>query len=207
MTIRVLLADDHSIVRQGVRSVLAPFSDLEILREDAATAEEAVRLARLHRPDALLLDLQFIGGDKRGTEVISALTSTEHPPAVIVLTTYDNDQDVLEAISAGASSYLLKDTPGAEIADAIRRAVSGESVVDQRVQQRLTSDSALTPREREVLVLLARGATNAEISRELFLSQATVKTHLVRIFDKLQARTRTEAVAAARAHGVLRPDG
>lgn len=206
--IRILVADDHAIVRRGLVWVLDAEEDLEVIAE--AEAPEAARdRARLGDVDVVLLDLQFTTSTLRGTAVIPGLRAIEPPPAVVVLTTYDNDQDVLEAMEAGASGYLLKDSPPEELVGAVRRAALGTRVVDARVRSRLDAGdpSALSEREREVLRLVAEGRTNAQIASELFLSQATVKTHLVHVFDKLEARSRTDAVARARARGILRPDG
>lgn len=206
--IRVLLADDHAIVRRGLIAVLGAESDLKVVGE-AATPQEAVLLARSTAPDVVLLDLQFGVGQQRGTDVIPALRQTPSQPAVLVLTTYDNDQDVTAAMDAGAAGYLLKDSPAEELVAAVQRARSGTGAVDPRISQRLRereADTALSARELEVLTRVAAGRTNAQIASDLFLSQATVKTHLVHVFDKLGVTSRTEAVARSRARGILRPE-
>ncbi|GAA1331501.1 response regulator transcription factor [Brachybacterium rhamnosum] len=220
MTCRVLLADDHAIVRRGLLAVLAAEEGIEVVGE-AGTAEAALDLARRVLPDVVLLDLQF-GAGTRGTAVIGPLRALDPPPAVLVLTTYDNDQDVLAAMDAGAAGYLLKDSPAEELATAVRRAGRGAgspgavtasdavgAQLDARIARRLRdrdSPTALSARELEVLALVAAGRSNSAIASELFLSQATVKTHLVHVFDKLAVTSRTEAVAAARERGMLRPE-
>lgn len=206
--IRVLLADDHAIVRRGLIAVLSAEADIEVIG-DAPTPQEALLLARSTSPDVVLLDLQFGVGQERGTTVIPALREVESHPAVLVLTTYDNDQDVTAAMSAGAAGYLLKDSPAEELVAAVRRARSGTETVDARISQRLQrrgEHATLSARELEVLSAVAVGRTNAQIAGDLFLSQATVKTHLVHIFDKLGVTRRTEAVARARQEGILRPE-
>lgn len=218
MTCRVLLADDHAIVRRGLLAVLAAEDGIEVVGE-AGTAEAALDLARRISPDVVLLDLQF-GAGTRGTAVIAPLRALDPPPVVLVLTTYDNDQDVLAAMDAGAAGYLLKDSPAEELAAAVRRAGRGAgspgagtasdavgAQLDPRIARRLRdSPTALSARELEVLALVAAGRSNSAIASELFLSQATVKTHLVHVFDKLAVTSRTEAVAAARERGMLRPE-
>lgn len=206
--IRILLSDDHAIVRRGLSAVLSAEPDLEVVAE-ADRPEEAVLHARSQPVDVVLLDLQYSTSSRRGTEVIPELRALDPAPTVLVLTTYDNDEDVLTAMDAGADGYLLKDSSPEDLAAAVRRAAGGRSALDRRVADRLArrdAEVALSAREREVLVLVAAGRTNAAIAAELFLSQATVKTHLVHIFDKLQARSRTDAVAKARAAGILRPE-
>ena len=204
MTLRVLLADDHAIVRRGLVAVLSAEDGLEVVGE-AGTAEHALEIARRTTPDVVLLDLQF-GGALRGTEVIAPLRALPEPPAVLVLTTYD----VIAAMDAGAAGYLLKDSPAEELAAAVRRAGQGRGAgLDPRIARRLRereAPTALSARELEVLGLVAAGRTNSAIAGELFLSQATVKTHLVHVFDKLGVASRTEAVAAARERGILRPE-
>lgn len=206
--IRVLLADDHAIVRRGLIAVLSAEDGLDVVGE-AETPQEAVLLARSTAPDVVLLDLQFGVGQERGTDVIPALRQAASPPTVLVLTTYDNDQDVTAAMDAGAGGYLLKDSPAEELVAAVRRAADGAGTVDPRISQRLRErhlDTSLSARDLEVLTLVAAGRTNAQIASDLFLSQATVKTHLVHVFDKLGVTRRTEAVARARATGMLRPE-
>ncbi|APX31983.1 DNA-binding response regulator [Brachybacterium sp. P6-10-X1] len=206
--IRVLLADDHAIVRRGLVAVLGADSELEVVGE-AATPQEAVLLARSRAPDVVVLDLRFGVGQQRGTDVIPDLRRAPSRPAVLVLTTYDNDQDVTAAMDAGAAGYLLKDSPAEELVAAVQRARSGAGTVDPRISRRLQerpADTALSARELEVLTRVAAGRTNAQIASDLFLSQATVKTHLVHVFDKLAVTSRTEAVARARSRGILRPE-
>ncbi|MEE1651058.1 response regulator transcription factor [Brachybacterium sp. J144] len=205
--IRILLSDDHAIVRRGLLAVLAAEEDLEVVAE-AATAAEALLLARSVHPDVVLLDLSYGAGSVRGTEIIAELVALDPPPAVLVLTTYDNDQDVTAAMDAGARGYLLKDSPAEELVTAVRRARTEGSALDPRISRRLQrrGGHSLSSRELEVLPLVAAGRTNAAIASDLFLSQATVKTHLVHIFDKLGVTSRTEAVARARAEGMLRPE-
>lgn len=205
--IRILLSDDHAIVRRGLGAVLEAHADIEVVGE-AATAQEALAAARRLHPDVVLLDLQYGGGAERGSAVIAPLHALSPSPAVLVLTTYDNDQDVTEAMEAGADGYLLKDSEPETILEAVRRAAAGSGTVDPRLARRRDQDSPerLTARERDVLALVADGRTNAQIATELFLSQATVKTHLVHVFEKLRVTSRTEAVAAARRLGILRPE-
>ena len=206
--IRILLSDDHAIVRRGLLAVLAAEEDVEVVAE-AATTAEALLLARSVHPDVVLLDLSYGAGSVRGTEIIAELVALDPPPAVLVLTTYDNDQDVTAAMDAGARGYLLKDSPAEELVAAVRRARTEGSALDPRISRRLqrrVGGHSLSSRELEVLALVAAGRTNAAIASELFLSQATVKTHLVHIFDKLGVTSRTEAVARARTEGMLRPE-
>ncbi|WP_370938573.1 response regulator [Amycolatopsis sp. cg13] len=203
--IRLLLADDHPVVRAGLRAVLETEPDLEVVAE-ASSAEEAVRLAA--EVDVVLMDLQF-GSGMHGSEATAAITASPDAPKVLVLTTYDTDGDILAAIEAGATGYLLKDAPPEDLAAAVRNAATGQTVLAPAVAHRLmtrmrTPAAALSPREIEVLGLVADGLSNLEISKRLFLSQATVKSHLVHIYTKLGVDSRTAAVAAGKEQGLIR---
>ena len=204
--IRLLLTDDHPVVRAGIRALLESEADLEVVAE-AATAEDAVRLALTADVDLVLMDLQFPGA-LQGAEATRRIRSQAGAPRVLVLTNYDTDADILGAIEAGASGYLLKDAPPAELIAAVRASAVGESALAPGVSSRLdasrTSNERLTAREAEVLSLVAEGRTNRDIGRALFLSEATVKSHLVHIFTKLGVGSRTAAVARARELGAIR---
>ncbi|MBT2543196.1 response regulator transcription factor [Streptomyces sp. ISL-44] len=207
MTIRLLLADDHPVVRAGLRAVLDTEPDFAVVAE-AATAERAVELAAAERVDVVLMDLQF-GPGMHGSEATALITARQDAPRVLVLTTYDTDADILAAVEAGASGYLLKDAPPEELAAAVRTAAAGQSALAPAVALRLmdrmrTPAEALTKRELEVLQLVADGLSNQQISKRLFLSQATVKSHLVHIYAKLGVDSRTSAVAAAATRRLIR---
>jgi DNA-binding NarL/FixJ family response regulator len=207
MTIRLLLADDHPVVRAGLHAVLDTEPDFAVVAE-AATAERAVELAAAGGVDVVLMDLQF-GPGMHGSEATAAITAAPGGPKVLVLTTYDTDADILAAVEAGASGYLLKDAPPEELAAAVRTAAAGQSALAPAVAHRLmdrmrTPAEALTKRELEVLQLVGEGLSNQQISKALFLSQATVKSHLVHIFAKLGVDSRTAAVAAATARRLIR---
>ncbi|WP_411111050.1 response regulator [Streptomyces sp. c-19] len=207
MTIRLLLADDHPVVRAGLRAVLDTEPDFAVVAE-AATAERAVELATAGDVDVVLMDLQF-GSGMHGSEATAAITAAPGGPKVLVLTTYDTDADILAAVEAGASGYLLKDAPPEELAAAVRTAAAGQSALAPAVAHRLmdrmrTPAEALTKRELEVLQLVGEGLSNQQISKVLFLSQATVKSHLVHVFAKLGVDSRTAAVAAATARRLIR---
>jgi DNA-binding NarL/FixJ family response regulator len=206
--IRLLLADDHPIVRAGLRAVLAAEPDFEVVGE-AETAERAVELARSLAPDVVLMDLRFRAGGMHGNEATAAITALPDGPHVLVLTTYDTDADILAAVESGALGYLLKDAPPEDLAAAVRTAAAGESALAPRIAGRLMSRlrdplPTLSRRETEVLELVADGLSNQQISKALFLSQATVKSHLVHIYAKLGVDSRTAAVAMATNRGVLR---
>jgi len=204
--IRLLLGDDHPVVRAGIRAMLESEPDLEVVGE-AATAEDAVRLAAASDVDLVLMDLQFPGA-MQGAEATRRIRSHDDAPRVLVLTNYDTDADILGAIEAGASGYLLKDAPPGELVAAVRAAATGESALAPAVSSRLRASreaaDSLTAREAEVLTLVAEGRSNREIGRTLFLSEATVKSHLVHIFTKLGVGSRTAAVARARELGAIR---
>ncbi|MDV2433103.1 response regulator transcription factor [Corynebacterium tuberculostearicum] len=211
--IRVLLADDHEIVRLGLRSVLEGAEDIDVVGE-VATAESAVSAAKAGGIDVILMDLRF-GAGVEGTRVMGGAEATAQirsamatPPKVLVVTNYDTDADILGAIEAGAVGYLLKDAPPQELLAAVRSTAEGDSALSPIVADRLmtrvrTPRTSLTPRELEVLQLVAAGASNRQIGQDLMLSEATVKSHLVHIYDKLGVRSRTSAVAAAREQGVF----
>ncbi|MEV7616391.1 response regulator transcription factor [Streptomyces sp. NPDC089799] len=207
--IRLLLADDHPVVRAGLRAVLDTEPGFAVVAE-AATAERAVELAASEEAavDVVLMDLQF-GAGMHGSEATAAITARPGAPRVLVLTTYDTDADILAAVEAGASGYLLKDAPPEELAAAVRTAAAGQSALAPAVALRLmdrmrTPAEALTKRELEVLQLVADGLSNLQISKRLFLSQATVKSHLVHIYAKLGVDSRTAAVAAAGTRRLIR---
>jgi len=207
MTIRLLLADDHPVVRAGLRAVLDSEPDFEITAE-AATAERAVELAAAGEVDVVLMDLQF-GAGMHGSEATAAIAARPGAPRVLVLTTYDTDADILAAVEAGAAGYLLKDAPPEELAAAVRTAASGQSALAPAIAHRLMDRmrapaEALSRRELEVLQLVRDGLSNQQISKELFLSQATVKSHLVHIYAKLGVDSRTAAVATATTRGLMR---
>jgi len=208
--IRLLLADDHPVVRAGLAGMLAAEEDLDIVGE-AADGDAAVVLARELLPDVVLMDLRMPGTDGA---TATARISRELPQVrVVVLTTYDTDGDIVRAVEAGASGYLLKDTPRRELADAVRAAARGETVLAPaaaailltRMRTPAPVQQPLTARETQVLALVGEGRTNADIGRELFISEATVKTHLIRIFQKLGVDDRTAAVTAAMRGGLLPP--
>ena len=209
-TVRVLVVDDHPVVRGGVVGWLAAQPDIDVVGE-ASDGLEALAAVAEHEPDVVLMDLRMPRMDGvAATERISAA----HPAVrVLVLTTYDTDADIVRAVEAGASGYLLKDTPLPQLADAVRAAARGETVLAPPVAARLVSRmrapavEAPTPRELEVLAGVARGLTNADIGRELFIGEATVKTHLLRLFAKLGVDDRTRAVMVAVERGLLRRPG
>ncbi|SDT78620.1 response regulator [Actinoplanes derwentensis] len=204
--IRILLVDDHPVVRMGLRGMLDAEPDLTVIGE-ASCGAEGTALARTARPDIVLMDLRMPGGD--GVDAIGEILSTTTGVRVMVLTTYESDRDILRAIEAGACGYLLKDASPAELAEAVRAAARGETVLAPSVastlvrQVRSPAPPALSARETEVLRLVASGLTNADIGRRLFISEATVKTHLLRAFTKLEVADRTAAVTTAMRHGLL----
>ncbi|NKY48669.1 response regulator [Nocardia vermiculata] len=204
--IRLLLADDHAIVRAGLRALLDSADDITVVGE-AATAEEAVAVCSTTDIDLVLMDLRF-GPGKSGVDATLSLRALPDPPNVLVVTNYDTDADILGAIEAGACGYILKDTPPPELLAAVRGAATGESVLSPSVASRLMTrvrkpDTTLSAREIEVLRLVAEGHSNREIGKHLFLSETTVKSHLVHIYSKLGVKSRTSAVARARERGAI----
>ena len=208
--IRVLLADDHPVVRAGLRGMLAAEADIEVAGE-AASGPEAVARARTGGFDVILMDLRMPGGD--GVAATEHILAADPGARVLILTTYETDADILRAVEAGATGYLLKDATPAELAGAVRAAARGETVLAPSVAERLISHvrrpprESLSARETEVLAQVARGRTNAEIGQALFISEATVKTHLLRVFGKLGVSGRTAAVTTAIERGLLPPPG
>jgi DNA-binding NarL/FixJ family response regulator len=208
VTVRVLLVDDHPVVRVGLRGMLAAAPDIEVVGE-AGSGNEAVVLAGTLAPDVVLMDLRMPEVD--GVTATERIRAVRPETRVVVLTTYDTDTDILRAIEAGAAGYLLKDASLDTLADAVRAAARGETVLAPPVAARLVdrmrtpTGETLTPRETEVLALVARGLSNADIGRRLYIGGATVKTHLLRIFAKLDVNDRTAAVTVAMSRGLLPP--
>jgi DNA-binding NarL/FixJ family response regulator len=205
--IRIVIADDHPVVRAGLHAVLDAAADIDVIGE-AATPEEAVALAASEDPDLVLMDLQF-GQERTGADATRQIRAAEAAPYVLILTNYDSDGDILSAVEAGASGYLLKDAPPAELLAAVRAAAAGESALAPAVASRLLARMraprvSLSSREIEVLRLVADGASNTDVAARLHITDATVKSHLVHVFTKLGVSSRTAAVAAARELGVLR---
>ncbi|HEX4817318.1 MAG TPA: response regulator transcription factor [Nonomuraea sp.] len=208
MTITVLLVDDHPVVRFGLRGMLETDPRIAVVGE-AGSGDEAVVRSRELTPDVILMDLRMPGGD--GVSAIERILADRPESRVIVLTTYETDQDIVRAVAAGAAGYLLKDTSRADLVAAVAAARSGETVLSPSVATKLVTRmrapvaESLSRREAEVLALVARGLTNAEIGRRLFISEATVKTHLLRVFGKLGVSDRTAAVTTALDRGLLPP--
>ncbi|WP_314675541.1 response regulator transcription factor [uncultured Rhodococcus sp.] len=204
-TIRVFLVDDHLVVRAGLRALLNTQADVEVVGE-ASSGEEAATAIPSASPDLVMMDLDM-GTGMHGAEAIKRLRSDGVDIPVLVFTTYDTDADVVRAVDAGAIGYLLKDSTPDEIFGAVRGAVAGRSVLSPTVASRLVQQmqrpqEALTARESELLSLLAEGMTNRELGKALFISEATVKTHLGHIYAKLGVDNRSAAVSVA-----LRRDG
>lgn len=219
MTIRVLIADDQAMVRAGFAALLGADADFEVVGT-ASDGAEAVALARAVEPDVVLMDVRMPGVDGiEATRRLMALPAEQTHPHVLMLTTFDIDEYVYEAMRAGASGFLLKDSPPAELAAGVRIVARGDALLDPAVTRRVIEHfvrareampapvalDALTPREREVLVLVAHGMSNREIAGELVLAEQTVKSHVSRILTKLQLRDRAQAVVAAYESGLVVP--
>lgn len=200
MTISVLLVDDHLVVRTGLRALLGTQPDLHVVAE-AASGEEALLGVEHTCPDVVMMDLAM-GAGMDGIEAIKHLRRRTPPPAVLVFTTYDSDADIVRAVDAGAMGYLLKDADPEEIFAAVRGAAQGRSVMSAPIASRLFQQlrnpgEVLTPREAELLSLLIEGLSNRELGKRLFISEATVKTHLAHIYAKLGVETRAAAITTA----------
>ncbi|MGW1562290.1 response regulator [Streptomyces sp. NPDC002144] len=208
-TIRVLLVDDHPVVRDGLAAVLATQPDLDVVGE-AANGAEALRQTAALAPDVVLMDLQMPGMD--GTAATAAIRAAHPEVRVLVLTTYDTDADITAAVDAGAVGYLLKDTGRHELCAAVRTAARGGAALSPTVAAKVLAHmrgdrgGGLSGRELEVLSAVARGQSNKQIARALRLSEATVKTHLLHIYAKLDVGDRTAAVTAALGRGIIRMD-
>ena len=205
MTTTVLLVDDHPVVRSGLRAVLD--TDTVHVVGEAATGEEALTLAAHLHPDVVLCDLR-LGAGIDGIQTTAALRALDPAPAVLILTTFDRDAEILGAIEAGAAGYLLKDADPEVIVDGIRRAAAGDTVLAPDLASRVLKGMRsplprLTDREIEVLRLLATGSANREIARALFVTEATVKSHIVHIFTKLDVDSRSRAIHVARETGLI----
>jgi len=221
VSISVLLADDQALLRRGFRMILETEDDLTVVGE-AGNGEEAVDLAGQHTPDVVLMDIQMPGTD--GIEATRRITAAGPLPKVLILTTFDLDEYAFGALRAGASGFLLKDVRPAELVAAIRTVAAGDAVISPRVTRRLLEEyaqvlplspgqreqqypqlSTLTEREREVLIAVARGLSNTEIAASLFVSEATVKSHVGRILTKLELRDRVQVVVLAYEAGLVHP--
>jgi DNA-binding NarL/FixJ family response regulator len=207
--VRVLIADDHPVVRSGIKGMLEPDPGFDVVGE-ASSGPEAVALSLREHPDVVLMDLQMPGLD--GASATAQIKAHRPETQVLILTTYGSDADIVRAIDAGAVGYLLKDLPHEEIARAVRAAARGQTTlapaIAQRLMQRVRSpdSDALSAREIEVLQLAARGLSNNEIAKELFVSATTAKAHLVHIYSKLGVNDRTAAVTTALERGIIRLD-
>lgn len=211
----ILLADDQELVRTGLRQILSAEDDLEVAGE-VADGARAVELARTLRPDVVLMDIRMPGMD--GIEATRRITSAVPGTKVVMLTTFDRSQLVYDSLLAGASGFLLKDAPGEQLASAVRAVARGEELLAPRITRRLIEEftrpgrqgppagyDRLTERETEVLELVARGRSNAEIAAELYVGIQTVKTHVARLLAKLGLRDRVQVVVLAYEHGLVRP--
>lgn len=204
--IRLIIADDHPVVRAGLQAMLMSQADFLLVGE-ATTGEEAVELVGRLMPDVVLMDLRMMKMD--GVQATARIKKLYEQVAVLILTTYEGNSDILRAIEAGAAGYLLKDTPKEQLFTAIRQVVQGKSVLAPEVAAKLLSHmhaprmEAPSTREIEVLTLVAHGASNKEVARHLHISEATVKSHLIRIFGKLGVTDRTAAVTVALKRGLL----
>ena len=198
--IRLILVDDHPVVREGLAGMLASQADFDVVGQ-AADGSQAITLDAQLQPDVILMDLRMPGTD--GVTAIQAIKAARASANILVLTTYDSDADIVRAIEAGATGYLLKDTPRDELYRAIRAAARGESVLAPAVAARLMTrmrapaEESLSAREIVVLQLVAKGTSNKDVGKALHISTATVKTHLIHIFDKLGVKDRTPAVTVA----------
>jgi DNA-binding NarL/FixJ family response regulator len=216
--IRVLLADDQALVRDGFRALIDREPDLAVVAE-AADGVAAIAAVREHRPDVVLMDIRMPQLD--GLSATKRVLGLPEPPRVLVLTTFDRNEWVYEALRAGASGFLLKDVRGSQLTDAIRTVAAGEALLSPSITRRLIEDfvsrrpsqqpatapDVLTEREAEVLRLLAAGLTNAEIAERLFVGHSTVKTHVTRLLTKLELRDRAQAVVYAYESGFVQPGG
>jgi DNA-binding NarL/FixJ family response regulator len=208
--IRILIVDDHLVVREGLKGMLISQPDFDVVGEASDGAAAVAQVLQL-QPDVVLMDLRMPGTD--GVSAIKSLQALNVKSRILVLTTYDTDADIVAAIAAGATGYLLKDTPRAELYRAVRAAAQGESVLAPAVASRMMAQlrgparDSLTGREIEVLQQVARGASNKETARRLHISEATVKTHLIHIYAKLDVNDRTSAVTVALEKGIIRLDG
>jgi DNA-binding NarL/FixJ family response regulator len=215
--IRVLVADDEALVRDGLRAIAELEGDIEVIAE-AATGEQAVSLARQFRPDVVLMDVRMPGMD--GIQATRRLLAQENPPRVLMLTTFDRNQYVYEALKAGASGFLLKDVRRGQLTRAIRDVVAGETLLAPAITLRLIEQfcrrpapgdgippdvAGLTSREVEVLRMLGRGLSNSQIAQELVVAETTAKTHVARILAKLGLRDRAQAVVLAYESGLIQP--
>ncbi|MFG3115485.1 response regulator [Streptomyces sp. NPDC048197] len=204
--VRVIVVDDHTVMRAGVIALLAADPDIEIVGE-AADGRAALELVGRHAPDVALVDLRMPVMD--GVTTTTAIVARHPRTRVLILTTYDTDADIERGVEAGAIGYLLKDTTGEQLADAIRAAARGETVLAPRVAEKLVAKMRqpvqvpLTARETDVLNAVADGLSNAEIGRRLVIAEATVKTHLLRLYAKLDVNDRTRAVVVALERGLL----
>lgn len=206
MSVRVVVVEDHPVTRLGVVALLGQDERLSVVGE-AGTGEEALLVVEREAPDVVVTDLR-LGDGMDGVGVTAALRATRPAPAVLVLTTYDTDRDIVRAVEAGAAGYLLKDSAPGDIVDAVVRAADGGTVLSPALAQRVVARmgrarAELSAREVEILAAVARGLGNREIARSLFISEATVKTHLVHVFTKLDVDSRTAAVDRARQDGLL----
>jgi DNA-binding NarL/FixJ family response regulator len=215
-TIRVLVADDQALMRTGFRMILDAESDIEVVGEAIDGADAIRQFERLH-PDVIVMDVRMPTMD--GIEATRRLSDADPPARVLILTTFDLDEYVYEALRAGASGFLLKDRPSEELAAAVRVIAAGEALLAPSVTRRLIEEFArrpisagqptgleeLTEREREVLVLMAHGLSNSEIAASLFVAETTVKTHVGRVLQKLRLRDRAQAVVLAYESGLVRP--
>ncbi|MFF7776815.1 response regulator [Streptomyces tanashiensis] len=204
--LRIVVVDDHTVMRAGVVALLAPVPDISVVGE-AGDGREALDLVERLAPDVALVDLRMPVMD--GVEATAAITAGPAGTRVLILTTYDTDVEIERAVEAGAVGYLLKDTTADQLAEAVRAAARGETVLAPRVAERLVAlmrrpaPVVLTSRERDVLGAVADGLSNAEIGRRLVIAEATVKTHLLRVFAKLDVSDRTHAVVVALERGLL----